>query len=79
MDSRTSKWSLNVITPKKVVHVSGMCTQQTCDVDLACQSHISLAHSTKQSAVVDQPSDTIIYNQLSEKSVVQHISVNKWA
>lgn len=56
-----------------------MCVfKQTRDVDFACQSNISLANSTKQSTVVDQPSDTIIYNQFSEVSVVQHISVYKW-
>lgn len=64
---------------KKAVHVNCVRIQLTCDVDLACQSHVSLAHGTEQSAVVDQPSDTIIYNQFSEKFVVQHISVNKWA
>lgn len=79
MDGRTSKWSLNTIIPKKVAHVNGVCIQQTCDVYLACQSHVSLAHSTKQSTVVDQPSDTIIYNQFSEKFVVQHIGIYKWA
>lgn len=53
--------------------------KQTCDVDLSCQSHISLTHSTKQSAVVDQPSDAIVYNKFSEVFVVQNISVYKWA
>lgn len=53
--------------------------KQTCDVDLSCQSHISLAHSTKQSAVVDQPSDAIVYNKFSEVFVVQNISVYKRA
>lgn len=62
-----------------MARVNGVYIQQTCDVDLACQSHVSLAHSAEQSAVVDQPSDTIIYNQFSEKFVVQHISVYKWA
>lgn len=53
--------------------------KQTCDVDLSCQSHISLTHSAKQSAVVDQPSDAIIYNKFSEVFVVQNISVYKRA
>lgn len=52
--------------------------KQTCDVNLACQSHISLSNSTEQSAVVDQPGDTIIYNKFSEVFVVQNISVYKW-
>lgn len=53
--------------------------KQTCDIDLSCQSHISLTHSTKQSAVVDQPSDAIVYNKFSEVFVVQNISVYKRA
>lgn len=64
---------------KMVVCVNGVCIQETCDVDLACQSHIGLAHSAKQSAVVDQPGDTVIYYQFSKESIVQHISINKWA
>lgn len=52
---------------------------QTCDVDLSGQSHISLTHSAEQSAIVDQPSDTVINNQFSEVSVVQYVSIHKWA
>lgn len=38
----------------------GCVGKQTCDVDLARQSHICLANGAEQSAVVDQPCDTII-------------------
>lgn len=72
-------WSLNIKILKKVSHVNGVCIKPTCDVDLASQSHICLTHSTKQSAVVYQPSDSIIDYQFTEKFVVQHVSVNKWA
>lgn len=34
--------------------------KQTCDVDLARQSHVGLANGAEQSAVVDQPCDTIV-------------------
>lgn len=61
------------------MHVNAEWIKQTCDVDLARQSHICLTHSAKQGAVVYQPSDPIIYNQFPEKFVVQYISVNKWA
>lgn len=75
----TQRGSLNIIIPKKTVQVNGVYIQQTRDVDLACQSHISFAHSTEQSAVVDHPSDAVVYNQFSQIFVVQHISVYKWA
>lgn len=51
----------------------------TCNVYFACQSHISLAHSTKQSAIMDHPSDSVIYYEFSEMFVVQYISVYKRA
>lgn len=78
MDSRTSKWSLNIKILQQARRVDGVCIQQTCDVDLARQSHVGLAHGTQQRAVVHQPSDAIIHNQFPEKFVVQHVGVNKW-
>lgn len=53
--------------------------EQTCDVDLPCQRHVRLAHGAQQGAVVHQPRDPVIYNQFSEKFVVQHVGVNKRA
>lgn len=53
--------------------------KQTCDVDLARQSHVGLADGAEQSAVVDQPCDAIVYYEFSEKFVVQHVSVHKRA
>lgn len=57
----------------------GAILEQTCDVDLASQGHISLPYGTEQSTVVDQPSDPVVHNQLPEVLVVQHISIHKWA
>lgn len=77
MEGRTSKWSLTVSNPK--VTVTTWVVKQTCDVDLARQGHIGLADGAEQSAVVDQPCDAIVDDEFSEKFVVQHVSVHKWA
>lgn len=69
------KERLHIKTLQKATH--SLYIKQTCDVDLPCQSHICLAHSAEQSAVVDQPRDTVIYNQLADEVVVEHISINK--
>lgn len=79
MDSRTSKWRLNIKSLQRARRVDGVRIQRTCDVDLARQSHVGLAHGTQQRAVVHQPSDAIIHDQFLEKFVVQHVSVDKGA
>lgn len=53
--------------------------RQTCDVDLARQGNVGLADGAEQSAVVDQPCDAIVDDEFSEKFVVQHVGVHKWA
>lgn len=59
-----------------VVEVNGD-PSLTSNVNGACQSHVSLSYSTEKSAVVNQPSDAVVYHNFPEVLVVQDVGVNE--
>lgn len=47
----------------------------TSDVNRPCQGHVSFSNSTKEGAVVNQPSDAIVHHNFSQVLVVQDVGV----